>query len=97
MEEKPPIINIGKWNNEPLEWELTQAVKAQRDADVEWYDKLEMQYLDDCREVNEMQIRQQAAQAIFNDLWSDCPHGRFKRLYCLCCIKELEAKYLEGK
>jgi len=42
--------------------------EAQRDADAAWYEKLEMQYLDDCREVNEMQIRQDTAREIFEEI-----------------------------
>ena len=42
--------------------------QAQRDADVEWFRKLEMQYLDDCREVNEIQIRQDTVREIFEEI-----------------------------
>ena len=74
--------------------------QAQRDADVKFYEQLEMQYLDDCREVNEMQIRQEVAREIFEWGNEDCPHlGKVKgvalahRHDCYECWQSLKSKY----
>ena len=70
MTEKPPIlglVELAKLTDHHLAIALDGA-EAQRDADVEWYKKLEMQYLDDCREVNEMQARQDTAREIFEEI-----------------------------
>ena len=98
--EKPPVLNeeqVIKWikdnyGENAIIAPLAHGKTAQRDKDVEWYEK---KYLIPDYEYNLQQARQDTAREIFEESENNCIHNpMYIKRRCDTCWQSLESKFL---